>query len=499
MEYGIGRRFSCDVALSGGAYVLSMLAAIGGLAYIGHAFGEVGLGCLSVVNRTAGGLMPLLIMGGTIFLTREWASPTDRDPAWPTAVLLSVMIIWGGALAALATGALFFADAIKMAMGGTEAFGQTSSVWVVLWVLMCTLGLCLQNTIYCAYRGQRRFGICAFVQIVFSSIPLSVAIFIGRHDHLRLVNAIACSQAAIPCVMLIGLFRSVCHHRVTLPLLVRAAKHSLVFGMPRVPVFFLNYAVYGGPVYILSVMGEQMMALRMSVVLSLIRQGLGLVASFGLVVLPALRQMDPNHSRSISRRVVAWVGPISWSIALPISIAAPWLLRIIFNVSLGDLSLPLVSLMLWGSIGGGLIYEILRNVNDALFERPFNTISAGGAFLCGVGVLAVGGLLRDVIPNVLIMSILAVFVSLGVFTVIGFDLSLALGRIVLIQTGLWCVLAVAIGVVSVANSVRCGLAFAVALGLFAATYGLRTILLPCRSEIRKVERGISGCEWQGYK
>jgi hypothetical protein len=245
-------------------------------------------------------------------------------------------------------------------------------------------------------------------------------------------------------------------------------RQSLAFGVPRLPVFFLNYALYGGPVYVLSLLGEEMSALRLSVVLSLVRQGLAMVSSFGLVALPTLRQMDRERCLAATRRLVTGVGLGAWGLAMAVAAAAPWVLRILFNVSIEGFDQNLLRLMLWVSVGGGLIYELLRNVNDALFETPFNTLNAAGGFLVGGVVIAAGVLLRDPPASIMLVAVMAVFAALGVFTTIGFDRNLRLGRTFLLQTAVWAGLAAAVTAVCLRPALGCGLVFG---GLLAAGGG----------------------------
>jgi hypothetical protein len=460
--------FSRDLALSAGAQAGSMAIGLFGLAYIGHAFGEVGIGSLSVINRTAGGLMPLLMLGTSIYLAREWARPSAADRGWTRAVLLSVAALWMTGFVLVGLAMLARSATVKAALGGESGFADVPASRVVGWVLMALGGLCAYNTAYCAFRGQRRFGACAVLQLVYGALPLAAGLLAQRRAELKLLPTLVGLQAGVGLLFLARVIVGAGGHPVSILLFRSTLRQSLAFGVPRLPVFFLNYALYGGPVYVLSLLGEEMSALRLSVVLSLVRQGLAMVSSFGLVALPTLRQMDRERCLAATRRLVTGVGLGAWGLAMAVAAAAPWVLRILFNVSIEGFDQNLLRLMLWVSVGGGLIYELLRNVNDALFETPFNTLNAAGGFLVGGVVIAAGVLLRDPPASIMLVAVMAVFAALGVFTTIGFDRNLRLGRTFLLQTAVWAGLAAAVTAVCLRPALGCGLVFG---GLLAAGGG----------------------------
>ena len=340
----------------------------------------------AISRRSVSAVVPVLLLGLGMALTRETASDgkteTASTLAWLAATL--VAIAWS----AFALGVILIPDtAAQVFLGSFEARAE------VIAAVNLTGGLAMQAIAYSLLRGRLRFRQANLVKIVVFVVaqPLSVVLSSGNLSlalHLYACVAWATGIAT--------LFLSAPQSRVSRIWALRftGSRRLLAYGLPRLPGDMSIGFLLASP----ALLASQFSDLQVAGVLALGSSGITLI---GTALSPLSTLLLPYAARSFSAGENPFQGrPVrqhslllivitsfvtsaaAWYIApfVPAYLAAEWM-----NPWLTELRLLLLG------TGPYLMFVTCRSIVDAAYRRAYNASSAYiafGAMLMASAVLA---------------------------------------------------------------------------------------------------------------
>ena len=291
-------------------------------------------------------------------------------------------------------------------------------------VLFGFSSLYLYTILYATYRGEQNFGKANILQVISAGILPLIALYFSNGIVELYFQLYSLFMLTVNIAVLGDLYKRKLIIKISTNELLSSSKQFIKFGLPRVPGEFALFGLMSCPLFFIAKYDSLEMAGYVAIGFTLVQ----LVASFfefiGILMLPKSAQLIADQQYFRINQLVRKLTLFSFIAASLIS--SIMYFNLDFILGLLDKSKFLSHLeytkIIIICIPFYIIYLIIRNPQDALSIKPFNTFNLTFCFLVQLIFLFIS-INTDLTKKILLyhLAIIIPFVLLGILTFITWD------------------------------------------------------------------------------
>ena len=380
-------------------------------------FDATNFGLYNVTRRYITILSYPLLMGLgisiPIFIAKLYHSKHSQ-----ASIVTTALFLWFSITAILFLFNVFFPGKIIFWVLG-KGFEKLS--WPVLLGFSC---LYLYTILYGTYRGEQRFINANFFQIISAGIVPLLAIFFSSGIVYRYLLLTALLMFISNTFVLIDLYQRKLLTKIGWDDIKNTGKQFAKFGLPRVPGELALFGLMSCPHFFIARYDSLKIAGYIALGFTLVQ----LVASFfefiGTLMLPKSAELISDQQYYKLKQVVKKLILFSFIAATLISFVIFFKLKFILNLLDKDKFIDNIenTKMIITCIPFYIVYLIIRNPQDALSIKPFNTYNLLFCFIIQLLLLFIS-IISDQSSKVLLyhLSIIIPFILLGIISFISWN------------------------------------------------------------------------------
>jgi len=400
------------------AQLLSLLLAVAAIKLAAVLFDAANFGLYNVVRRYITILnYPLLFGLGIsipIYVAKAYMSRIAQ------AHLVTTGFLWWIFLTILLTVLnLLIPDVITKWLLGE---GYEYLTWPILFGFSC---LYLYTILYASYRGEQNFGRANVFQVFSAGIIPLIALYMSSGIVERYLYIYAALMFSANVLVLIDLYKRKLLSRTSKEELRVLSEKFLKFGLPRMPGEFALFGLMSSPLFIISKYDSLEMAGYVAIGFTLVQFVASLFEFIGTLMLPKSAQLISDGRYEELNHLVRKLSLYSFLVACLVS------LIIYFNLEylLGLLDrnkfidhIEYARIIIF-CIPFYIVYLIIRNPQDALSLKPFNTYNLSACFLLQLILLLITVNIAPPCKKLVLyhLSVIVPFILLGLLTFINWN------------------------------------------------------------------------------
>ncbi|MFD0680806.1 MULTISPECIES: oligosaccharide flippase family protein [unclassified Paenibacillus] len=331
-----------------------------------------GMGEYMLIRRVTTVLVPLLMLGLPIALTRYLALAKKDDTKirlqYTFATSLPILFV----LVIVLLGTLFLPNKWGEMLLGTS--------WKMLGLPMMILiiGLCFHSFVFALYRGMLNIKFANFMTLINIGFVPFIVLLIPQKNIAYIVSTIGFTMIAVSIIFLANILKDFNFRgQFDIYSYCRVFKQVMLYGLPRVPSFFVSAFLLSLGSIILANQGEMLGVVAITAGLNIIFMFSSAVSPIGIVLLPRgaelMMQGRKKELSYLSRNLILSTIHLSSLFFFLWMFKGPQILHIWLNINLNEQ--VILTMIVSLAFPFYMIYEVLRNLLDALSSKPLNTLT----------------------------------------------------------------------------------------------------------------------------